>query len=360
MIGKSQAFLKVTNLIQKMGISDVPVVIDGEAGTGKELAARAIHAGSARKAAPFVMMHCDSIPDTRFESEFLMHTNSVLAEANAENDEMIECAEGGTLFLDGVESLLPLAQATLLRFLQDQQLHLMGGDAEGAQNVRIIAACNGSLSALVAKGSFRQDLYYRLSPMHLKVPPLREREGDAVLLASHFLKRCAVRYGTERRLDQATLEWMGQYRWPGNVRELENLVSREYLMADKAVIHIQSPVVVSDERRKHMERRVENITALNFSQAKKLAISEFERSYLDKILTTTEGNVTRAAKLVGKERRSLGKLLKKHGIDRHQYVERADNGISAMKNVASRNADLPAWIPTAGLPEVQPSQLLQG
>jgi len=366
MIGKSQAFLKVLNLIQKTGNSDVPVVIDGEAGTGKEMAARAIHAASARKNGPFVALSCGSIPDAQFESELLMHTNAELAEANEEDSDMAECAEGGTLYLDEVETLLPQAQAALLRFLQDQQLHLMSGNGEGAQNVRIIAACNGNLSALVSKGAFRQDLYYRLTPMHLKMPPLRERQGDASLLANYFLKCCAVRYGTERRLDKATLEWIEQYRWPGNIRELENLISREYLIADNSVIHIQSPVVNSDERRKYTDRRLESVSELNFSQAKRIAISEFERTYLDKILTTTEGNVTRAAKLVGKERRSLGKLLKKHGIDRHQYVERADSGmslgadISTGAGIPARSSTLPTWMPTVGLPEAQPSQLLQG
>lgn len=360
MIGKSQAFIKILNLIQKSGNSDVPLVIDGEAGTGKEMAARAIHAASERKNGPFVVLDCGSIPDAQFESELMLRTNAALAEASEENDDMVECAQGGTLFLDEVETLLPQAQAAVLRFLQDQQLHLMAGNGEGAQDVRIIAACNGSLSALVAKGTFRQDLYYRLTPMHLKMPPLRDRQGDAALLANHFLKCCAVRYGTERRLDTATLEWIEQYRWPGNIRELENLISREYLIASNSVIHIQSPVVYSDERRKHTDRRLENVTALNFSQAKRLAISEFERTYLDKILTTTEGNVTRAAKLVGKERRSLGKLLKKHGIDRHQYVDRADSSMSSGSDISSGTATLPAWIPTAGLPEALPAQLLQG
>lgn len=360
MIGKSQAFLKTLDLIQKIGNSDDPVLIEGESGTGKGLAARSIHAASARKTGPFVTLDCGDIHDAEFETELLAYTSDVLAEGNEENSKMVECAQGGTLFLEEVEALLPQAQDALLRFLQSQQRNAAEVSDEGAQDVRIIASCNRNLSALVAKGAFSQDLYSQLGRMYLKVPPLRDRQGDAVLLANYFLKCCAFRYGTERRLDAVTVEWLEQYRWPGNVRELENLISREYIIAGKSVIHIQSPLEHSDERRKHTDRRLENVTALSFSQAKRLAISEFERSYLDKILTTTEGNVTRAAKLVGKERRSLGKLLKKHGIDRHLYIERSEPVVSSAPAISPRNVTLPAWIPTAGLPEAQPSPLLRG
>lgn len=361
MIGKSQAFLKILDHIQKISNSDNPALIEGETGTGKEWAARAIHAASARKASPFVTLSCSMLTDVQFESELLTQLNPGPVEDNEEDNRMAESAEGGTLFLDEVEELPLQAQAALLRFLQDQQRRLTTGLEEGDQEVRIIAASNENLSALVAKGSFNQDLYYRLGLMYLKMPPLRDRQGDAVLLANYFLKCCAVRYGTVRRLDEATLEWIKQYRWPGNIRELENLISREYLIAGTSVIHIQSALEHSDERRIHTDRRLENVTALNFSQAKRLAISEFERSYLDKILTTTEGNVTRAAKLVGKERRSLGKLLKKHGIDRHQYTDRIKtDDISSAPAITSRAVTLPAWIPTAGLQEAQPSPLLRG
>jgi len=360
MIGKSQTFIKILDLIKKIGNSDDPVLIEGETGTGKKLAARTIHAASARKTSPFVVLNCGSIPAAEFSGELLGHVKAALTEADDESDEMFECAQGGTLFVDELEKLEPLAQVALLRFLQEQQHHTTDGSGERVQDVRIIAACEGSLSSLVTKGAFNQDLYYRLGAMLLKMPPLRDRKGDAVLLANYFLKCSAVRYGTERRLDASTLEWIDHYRWPGNVRELENLVNREYLISVKSVIHIQSPIEHSEDRRMHTDRRLENITELSFSQAKRLAISEFERSYLDKILTTTEGNVTRAAKLVGKERRSLGKLLKKHGIDRHQYSDRGGHISSSVPAVSSRSVTLPTWIPAVSLPEAQPSPLLRG
>ncbi|HUX89339.1 MAG TPA: sigma 54-interacting transcriptional regulator [Gallionellaceae bacterium] len=362
MIGKSQAFLNLLNLIQTISNSDAPVLIEGEKGSGKASAARAIHAGSKRKAGPFVSQDCVVIPDAEFESELLGHFSGMATEARDEFDDSAESAEGGTLFLDDVDALSSLGQAALLRFLQGQR-HPSGGPGGSAPDVRIIAACSTDLAKLSAQGVFRQDLYSLLTQMRLKVPPLRDRKGDAALLAAYFLRNCAVRYGTERHLDAATIEWIENYSWPGNIRELENLISREYLTAGNSVIHIPSPLVLNMERRKQADRRFVNITELNFNQAKSRAIGEFERSYLDKILTTTEGNVTRAANLVGKERRSLGKLLKKHGIDRHQYVERSGSVIpsrsaTSSRPAASRSASLPGRMSTAGLPEVQPAPLL--
>lgn len=322
MIGKSQVFLNSLNLIRKISNSDVPVLIEGETGTGKELAARAIHAASTRRGASFVPLNCGTTSDVQLESELFGGIDGTDAEAGEHQGGSDEREQGGALFLDEVDALTPKAQAVLLRFLQNQQRSFAGGQADGATDIRIIAASNKGLAALVSNGTFRQDLYYRLTQMHLNLPPLRQRQGDVVLLAEHFLRKCAVRYGEVKQLDQATKAWLEEYSWPGNIRELENMINREYLIADRLLIHIQSPLASNKERRKQADRRHANITALSFNQAKSRAISEFECNYLEAILTATQGNVTRAANLVGKERRSLGKLLKKHGIDRHQYIDR--------------------------------------
>jgi two-component system, NtrC family, response regulator GlrR len=365
MIGKSQAFLNLLNLIQKISNSDVPVLIEGEAGTGKELAARTIHDGSKRKSGPFVALNGSDIPDAEFETELLGHFNAASAEAKDPQFMLDESAEGGTLFLDNVNALSSQAQAALLRFLQALQCHSFGGEGDCVPDVRLITACSADLSKLSAQGAFRQDLFYRLALMRLKMPTLRERQGDAILLADHFLKNCAVRYGTERRLDTVTSEWIGQYSWPGNVRELENLISREYLISGGSVIHIESPIEPKLERRKQMDRRTDNITELNFRQAKSRAIGEFERRYLEAILVTARGNVTRAANLVGKERRSLGKLLKKHGIDRHQYVALSDTAMPAKSVTVTRPLMSQSPVPLsgrmamAGSPEVPRAPLLQ-
>jgi two-component system response regulator GlrR len=321
MIGKSQAFLNLQNLIQKISACDAPVLIEGETGTGKELAARAIHYGGARREGPFVPVNCGAIPDALIENELFGHKQGAYTDAKQDHIGLVGHAQGGTLFLDEVDALTPKAQVALLRFLQDRQYRPLGGHGDCAADVRIITACNTDLAVLSVQGTFRQDLYYRLTLMSLKLPPLRDRRGDAVLLAEHFLSSCAVRYGACRTLAPATTAWLGEYCWPGNIRELENLIYREYLLADSAVIHIQSRLAPNGERRKRADRRAENITEFSFNQAKCRAISEFERRYLDAVLTAAEGNVTRAANLVGKERRSLGKLLKKHGIDRQQYAD---------------------------------------
>lgn len=388
MIGKSQAFLNSLNLIKKISNSDVPVLIEGETGTGKELAARAIHAASTRKAGSFVSLNCGAIPDEELESELFGRINDADDETDKELSAMDENAQGGTLFLDEVDALTPVTQAALLRYLQNQQCSLANGQVDSTTDIRIIAACNKDLGALAAKSMFRQDLYYRLTQMHLNLPPLRERRGDAAMLAEHFLMSCAVRYGVVKNIDSATKAWLDQYRWPGNIRELENMINREYLISDSPVIHIQSPLALDEERRKQPDRRFANTTELSFSKAKSRAIAEFERSYLEAILTTTQGNVTRAANLVGKERRSLGKLLKKHGIDRHRYIEKTDAVIASGADVSARpvlssksvhssrpdissqydtssrlgisSGTLPmsGWMPKAGLPEAPPSPLL--
>ena len=319
MIGKSQVFLDMLSLIKKISGCGAPVMIEGETGTGKELAARAIHYGSARREEPFVPVNCGAIPDALIENELFGHKQGAYTDAKLDHMGLVGHAKGGTLFLDEVDALTAKAQVTLLRFLQDQQYRPLGGQINFAADVRIITASNTDLALLSRQGAFRQDLYYRLNLMILKLPPLRDRRGDASLLAEHFLTSCTSRYGAEKHLDSATMEWLDRYCWPGNIRELENLIYREYLLADNTVIHIKPMNEHNGERRRLADRRMGSITALNFSQAKCRAISEFERRYLDAILTEAEGNITRAASMVGKERRSLGRLLKKHGIDRLQY-----------------------------------------
>jgi len=336
MIGKSHAFLNTLNLIKKISNSDVTVLIEGETGTGKELAAHAIHAASMRKAAPFVSLNCGAISDAQLEDELSGRINNADAENSEERNDVDAQSHGGTLFLDEVDALTPKAQAVLLRFLQNQQCNLYGAQAENTTDIRIIAASNKDLGALALKGMFRQDLYYRLTQTHLNLPPLRQRQGDAALLAEHFLMLCAVRYGKVKHIDAETKAWLDQYSWPGNIRELENLINLEYLISDSPVIHIQSSDVINAERRKQTDRRYANITALSFSQAKSRAISEFERRYLVAILITAQGNVTRAANLVGKERRSLGKLMKKHGIDRRQFIGIPDSVLAAEPVVTPR------------------------
>jgi two-component system response regulator GlrR len=320
MIGQSHAFVKITQLIEKIAGCDAPVLIEGETGTGKELVARAIHGRSARGTHPFIPVNCGAIPDTLVENELFGHERGAYTGAQSKREGLIAHAQSGTLFLDEVDALSPKAQVTLLRFFQDQQYSPLGGGFLRSANVRVMIASNRNLTQLAEKGEFRLDLLFRLKIMHLTLPPLRERLGDATLLAAHFLHACEVRFGRgEKTLHPETISWFDEYSWPGNIRELENLIYREYLLADGPTIDIAPLAPTALERRGGLDRRRPNFICLNFAEAKSYAIANFEQHYLAEALAKTHGNVTKAASLVGKDRRAFGKLLKKHSINKNNH-----------------------------------------
>ena len=307
-IGRSRAFGIAQALIGKIAAFDAPVLIEGETGTGKELAARAIHYGGARAARPFVPVNCGAIPDSLIESELFGHRRGAFTDAREDKSGLVELARGGTLFLDEVDALTPKAQVTLLRFLQDQQFRPLGGRRDEQADVRVIAASNRSLERQVEAEAFRLDLLYRLKLLSLALPPLRERHGDIPLLAQHFVAKAAARYGkAELPIESATLAWFERYPWPGNIRELENLVSRAFLLAEGDVISEPAPPLV------HQVERAE-APPLNYRQAKNRAVAEFESVFLSRLFDQANGNVSAAARLSGTERRHLGRLLKKYGI----------------------------------------------
>jgi len=310
LIGRSRAFGIAQALIGKIAAFDAPVLIEGETGTGKELAARAIHYGGVRAARPFVPVNCGAIPDSLIESELFGHRRGAFTDAREDKPGLVELARGGTLFLDEVDALTPKAQVTLLRFLQDQQFRPLGGRRDEQADVRVIAASNRSLERQVEAEAFRLDLLYRLKLLNLALPPLRERHGDIALLAQHFVAKAAARYGKrELPIEPATLAWFERYPWPGNIRELENLVSRSFLLAEGDVISEPAPPLL---------HRVERVEAplLNYRQAKIRAVAEFESVFLSRLFDQANGNVSAAARLSGTERRHLGRLLKKYGITR--------------------------------------------
>lgn len=321
MIGQSQAFLETLQVVEKIAHCEAPVLIEGETGTGKELVARAIHYGSCRQKYPFVPVNCGAIPDLLIENELFGHKRGAYTDAQSDNPGLISQAQYGTLFLDEIDTLTPKAQVTLLRFLQDQFYRPLGANGAQTANVRIVVASNADLTALAEQGAFRMDLLFRIKIMHLKLPALRQRNGDAVLLANHFLETSAKRYGRgEKKLHPETLAWFNQYQWPGNIRELENMIYREYLLADTALIKIKSPVMSCADRRMGVDRRKISFINMKFNEAKKHVITSFEQCYLAEALQKTQGNVSMAAKLVGKERRAFGKLLKKYGMDKNYFT----------------------------------------
>jgi two-component system response regulator PilR (NtrC family) len=238
--GVSPAVHEVRRSLPRLARSMAPVVISGESGSGKERAARAIHAISARSAHPFVAVNCGAIPETLMESEFFGHVKGAFTGADAERGGFFQAAHGGTLLLDEVADLPLAMQVKLLRALQERRVRKIGASKEDSVDVRVMCASHKDLAAMVAAGAFRQDLYYRLNVLELRMPTLRERAEDIPVLARAILEHLAVRYGDAhpKRLSRAALEWLCAYEFPGNVRELENLLERAYAFAESEEIEV--------------------------------------------------------------------------------------------------------------------------
>ncbi len=313
LVGRSEAHVLMLLQLQRITSGIAPTLIEGETGCGKEMAARAIHYGGARRAGPFVPVNCGALPDTLIETELFGVERGAFTDARQSRRGLVAEACHGSLFLDEIDALSLKAQVTLLRFLQDQSFRPVGSARELRTDTRVIAAANRPLDDMVAQGGFRADLMYRLKILHLVLPPLRERADDVELLARHFVDRLQERYGGPRReLHPDTLTWLHRHSWPGNVRELENWVHRRFLMSPgRHITHDDGlPVPVT---------AAESAAALplaRFQAAKAEAVRSFEQDYLRRVMHDAAGNVTRAAQMAGKERRAFGKLLKKHGLSR--------------------------------------------
>ena len=312
-VGRSPAYLEMTAQIRKMAGADAPVLIEGETGSGKELAARAMHYLSPRRDKPFVPLNCGAIPDTLIEAELFGHVRGAFTDAKQSRAGVIAHANGGSLFLDEIDALSPKGQVTLLRFLQDRHYRPVGHGVEHVSDARIIAASNKPMHDLSTGGGFRIDLLYRLNILNLSVPSLRKRVEDILPLAEHYLHLFCTRYQRPaKHLHGDTIAWMQQHAWPGNVRELENLIHRLVLLQDGEQIRYTGESAGSNG--------IDADDACpNYQNAKARAIETFERAYLSQILAAARGNVSAAARLACKERRALGKLLKKHGIDKDSY-----------------------------------------
>jgi DNA-binding NtrC family response regulator len=316
-VGNSPELRAVVRQIEKIARSDAPVLIQGETGSGKELAARAIRVRSARRTSPFVAVNCGAIPDGLIETELFGHSAGAFTDARQSREGVIALAHRGTLFLDEVDTLSPKAQIALLRFLQDFRYRPVGLSSEVSANVRVIVATNQCLEGLVEEGRFRRDLLYRLNILELTIPPLRSRRSDIDLLAQHFLGVFCRQYGfPPKRLHPDASMWLHRHDWPGNVRELENWIHRHVLLADDPEIRIgDRSTPASDAQPDGCGHDAPG----DFRSAKARAVAEFERAYLKRVLAAAHGNVTAAARIAGKERRSFGRLLRKHRIDRLQF-----------------------------------------
>jgi DNA-binding NtrC family response regulator len=311
LLGNSPIFVETMRLIERMAACDATVLVQGETGTGKELAARALHYLSERRDFPFIPVNCGALPDNLLESELFGHERGAFTDAKRASPGLVAQAERGTLFLDEVEAMTARAQVVLLRFLEDREYRPVGGHRINSGDVRIIASSNVDLEDLVRLGQFRRDLLFRFSILSLTMPPLRQRENDVVLLAEHFVQRFAAEYKKpSKRLHVETIDWMRTHSWPGNVRELQNLMLREFLLVDRDTIHLRG---VSDAAR-HGVEAYEPCSDQTFKSAKARALTQFERNYLVQLLTRTGGNITLAARIAGTDRSALNKLVKKHGL----------------------------------------------
>ncbi len=320
-LGNSPEFQKVLDKVSKVTKCDAPVYLDGETGTGKELIARAIHYLGGRKDHPFIAANCGAFPDQLIENELFGHHKGAYTDARESSNGLVTQAEGGTLFLDEIEALSPKGQVTLLRFIEDMTFRPLGSNAAKLANVRVITATNESVTRLVEEGSFRKDLYYRINVMSIVLPPLRTRAGDINLLADHFIRRFQIQYNQpETELHPDTRSALKYYDWPGNVRQLENMLHREFLLSDGKYIVLDEIESTTRERRNPGgDRRMLKRFGQPLVQAKNSLINEFEQHYLASALDRAKGNISEAARLAGKERRSFTRLLQKYELDASRY-----------------------------------------
>ena len=316
MLGNSRTLLAAKELLEKFSRCDFPILIEGETGTGKELAARAVHYASSRRDMPFIPVNCGAIPDALVENEFFGHRRGAFTDAREDQRGLVNLAEGGTLFLDEIDTLSARGQVFLLRFLQDRIYRPIGAAALHVADVRIVAATNANLCQLADMGAFRSDLLFRLRILNVVMPPLRQRIDDIPSLAEHFLAAYSQHFKAPiKTLDPEVLELMQRHSWPGNVRELENLICRAFLLTDGPTVGRNA---ISDLR--GFEPAADSgptseSAPARFNRAKAEAIAHFEVRYLSDLMDRSHGNVTAAAKLAGTERRHLGRLLKKHRIE---------------------------------------------
>jgi DNA-binding NtrC family response regulator len=298
LIGESKVIQKIFDDIDKAAKTPATVLITGESGTGKELVARAIHYSSPRASAPFVPINCGGIPEELLESELFGYVKGAFTGAFDSRAGFFQTAEGGSIFLDEISETSPSMQVKLLRVLQDKEIYMIGSRRPQKVDVRILAATNKDLLSLLKKGAFREDLYYRLNVINISAPPLRERGGDILLLANHFIKKFSKELDkpVPRFSDQA-LQVLKNYNWPGNVRELENLIQRLLVMTDGEIIDIPDlpPFLrFSALREKGLNRTLEEV------------ISE----YILNVFESVGGNKTKAAKILGISRKTLRNKLK--------------------------------------------------
>lgn len=336
-IGQSASIIQVKSLIKINAQYPAPVLITGETGTGKELAARGLHYSGVFAGKPFIAINCSTFSDELFASELFGYKKGAFTDAKTDKEGLLVAADGGSIFLDEIDSLSIKSQTALLRLLQESEFRPVGSSQIIKAHVRVIAAANCNLNKRIKAGEFRQDLYFRLFILTVRMPALRERKDDLELLIGHFIEKFNHEYGLQRSgICAQLLDKLQQYDWPGNVRELENTIHRYYLLSSGPMIseiHEQLTEQPFDSPPEDKDKPIANdLTCVNdvehdevddvsepifdFCEAKRKAIEAFEARFVSQLLHHAHGNVTKAANLCGKERRAFGKLIKKYNINR--------------------------------------------
>ena len=318
-VGNSPAMLHIYKLIEQVAKTKTNILITGESGTGKEVIAKAIHQESARSDRPFMVINCGGIPETLMESELFGHKKGSFTGATNNKMGLFEIAHKGTVFLDEIGELSPPIQVKLLRAVQEKVFKPVGGNEDISVDIRIIAATNKSLEKEVINGSFREDLFYRLNVIEIKVPPLRERKADLRPLAQHFLEKYSKEMGKEiTKFSSYALDLLNKYDFPGNIRELENLLERSVALSTTNIV-LPDSLALSLHKRRWIEgfkdRRFD-LDEVARGVALDSILEEVERGYLKKALDCSNGNKNKASELLGISFRSLRYRLDKLGIDK--------------------------------------------
>jgi len=311
-IGQSDRMQAVYQMIETVAEVQSTILITGESGTGKELVARAIHDLSPRAQKPFVSVNCGAFTETLLESELFGYVKGSFTGATANRKGLFEAAEQGTIFLDEVGEMSPAMQVKLLRVLQERKVRPVGAHEETEVNTRVIAATNRDLAALVKDGTFREDLFYRISVIPMELPPLRERGADIAELTAHFIGKYCSQTGRQLSITPPAMRLLETYSWPGNVRELEHTIERAVALEKTDTIH---PERLPEQITKYSRARINSELELPNDGINLTAhLDQLEKSYVLEALQRTEGNQTNAAELLKMSVRSLRHLLDKHGI----------------------------------------------
>jgi len=307
-IGQSEAMQKVFETVTQVSDLFANVLITGESGTGKELIARAIHFNSSRATGPFVAVNCAAIPETLLESELFGYVRGAFTDAKKDRRGLFQEATGGILFLDEISEIPLNLQAKLLRALEDKEIRPLGANQAEKVDTRVLSASNRILDDMVRQGTFRPDLYYRLNVIRVELPPLRERSEDIALLVDHFIRKFS---DSARRkvtgIQEEALTALKNYSWPGNIRELEHTIERAVLLGRGSTVGI-------DDLPPQLAACGESAVVLGAALAKQLTLRDLEREYIGKVLQTTQGNKTEAARILGVDRTTLYRKLEDYKL----------------------------------------------